>query len=112
MELANQNMINDVAVIKFTFSEIGFEERDMLKESLNKFLQDDTAKYVFNLSKVGFLSSLVISVLIYFSKEIKKKEGQMKLCEFSPEGKEVMEITHLNTIFDIYETQAEAISSF
>jgi len=99
-------------IVRFVFSEIGFKEREELKNELSSLLKEGDNKYIFNLSHVGFLSSLVIATMVFFSKEARGRGGEVKLCELTPEAQQVCQITRLDAVFDIYDTETEAISSF
>jgi anti-anti-sigma regulatory factor len=37
--------------------------------------------------------------------------GSLKICSLSQKLKDVFVVTRLNTVFDVYETEAEAIAS-
>ena len=100
-----------VVVIRFDFNEINLSQREELKKALKKLLNGDS-HFVFNLSKLGFLSSLVIATIVFFAKEIRAKNGDVKLCSLSPESRNVASIIRLDKIFEIFEQEKEALDSF
>ena len=67
-------------------------------------------KFIFDLSEVGFLSSLVIGVLFATHITCKRNEGFLFLSGIShQEVKKMVSITRLDKILTVYETLEEAI---
>jgi len=104
--------INDIDVIRLSFNEINLEEREQLKKDLVSVLAAGTQKFIIDFSKVGFLSSLVIATIVFFAKEVRNKGGDVKLCFLSKEARSVFEVTQLNKIFELYNTDQDAAASF
>ena len=102
----------DISVIRLSFNEINLEQREELKEKLISPLKTNGDKFILNLSKIGFLSSLVITTILFFAKEARQRNSEVKLCEPSKDGQAILQIMHLNKIFEIHETEQEAIASF
>ena len=50
--------IQNVDVIRFCFNEIGLQQREELKKELDSVAPDAGGQIVFNLTGIGFLSSL------------------------------------------------------
>lgn len=69
-------------------------------------------KVILNFSKVEYLSSSVLGKLITFQKRLKSNGGELRLCCIHPTIYEIFEITRLNTLFDIYPTEEEALEMF
>jgi anti-sigma B factor antagonist len=40
------------------------------------------------------------------------RDGRLKICNLSKKLKDIFVITRLNTVFDTYDTEADAIASF
>ena len=65
-----------------------------------------------NFANVEFLSSAALNKLIILDKKSKANAGKMKLCNLKPEIYEVFAITRLNQLFDIKNTESEALAGF
>ena len=102
----------DVSVISFVFNEINLEQREVLKKELTDLTSPEEENYILDLSKVGFLSSLVIATIVFFAKEVRAKGGQVKLCGLSGEAEAVFKLTNLDKIFESYATEHDALDSF
>jgi anti-anti-sigma factor len=58
---------------------------------------------------VGFMSSVVLGLLIRLSKKVAEKGGQIKLCGINNRIYQAFEITGLDKIFDIHQNVDEAL---
>jgi anti-sigma B factor antagonist len=65
-----------------------------------------------NFASVEFLSSAALNKLIILDKKVKGAAGKMRLCNLRPEIYEVFAITRLNQLFDIKNTEADALNGF
>jgi anti-sigma B factor antagonist len=102
----------EITLVRFTFNEINLEEREELKKELQEELNKNGTKYVIDLSKVGFVSSLVIATILFFSREVKAEGGSVKLSGLSKEAYSVFQLTKLDKVFELYDTEEEAVNSF
>ena len=108
----NIKKVRDVTVLGFCFNEINLEQREALKKELNKVLLPGETKFVIDLSGIGFLSSLVIATIVFFAKEVRGKNGEIKLSGLSTEALGILKLTQLDKIFEIYDTEQDAVKSF
>ena len=101
-----------VGIIRFRFNEINLEQREEIKEKLKSFLVSGETRFIIDLSKVGFLSSLVLALIVFFAKEVKEKSGEIKLSGLTSEAVGVFQVTQLDKIFEMYDTEKQALESF
>jgi anti-sigma B factor antagonist len=104
--------VGDVTVVTLTEPRILEQsEIDSVADSIMPLIENgDEPNLVIDFEKVEFCSSAVLGLLIRISKKIYQKNGSLGLCSISSSIFEIFQITRLNTIFDIYETQSEAIA--
>src|ERR1700761_6525113 len=69
-----------------------------------------TSKIILDMTKVGFVSSAGLRVLLMVYRQIKGKNGKIILVGVSDEIKDVMFMTGFITIFEIEKTLDEALS--
>ncbi|MFC1643728.1 STAS domain-containing protein [Candidatus Omnitrophota bacterium] len=104
--------VQDVNVLSFYFNEINLEQREQLKKELSEQLKTGQTQFIIDLSKVGFVSSLVVATIVFFSKEVRSNNGTVKLSGLSGEAFSVFKLTQLDKIFELYETERDALESF
>ena len=104
--------INGVNVARFCFNEIALDQRKEIKDELGGLLEEGEKEFVIDLSRIGFLSSLAIALIVFFSKEVREREGHVKISGLSDEAAGIFEITQLDRIFEVYDTELDAVASF
>ena len=104
--------IGDVSIVRLRFDEISREDRERIKEVLNAQVKNDIKKFIIDLSKVGFISSLLLALILFFSKEIKQCEGLLKVSGLNKEAMSIFQLTNLDRVLDLYETEESALKSF
>ena len=83
-----------------------------LQEAIRELLALGRNQILLNLARVGYIDSLGLGELIAIHITLKKNGGQIKLLHLTQRLRELMTITKLLTVFDVYEDEAEALDSF
>ena len=69
-------------------------------------------KIVLNMNNVTFIDSAGLGTLVAAHHSAKTQGAGLKLCHLGAKFQEVLQITKLLTVFDVYNTEAEAVGSF
>jgi anti-anti-sigma factor len=81
-----------------------------LSDSIFGLLADiQKVNLILDFHHVGFMSSVVLGLLIRLSKKVAEKGGQIKLCGINNRIYQAFEITGLNKVFDIHQSVDEAL---
>ena len=106
--------VGDVTVVRFRDQKIldDLNIQELGQELFRLVEVENNKKLLLNFSVVEFLSSAALGKLITLDKKVKATNGQLKLCRIQPEIYEVFAITKLNRLFDIEETEADALAAF
>lgn len=83
-----------------------------LKERVAALVRDGEKNIVLNLSRLTFVDSSCIGELVACSLVIARMGGTLRLANPARRVQELLLITRLGSIFETYETDAEAIASF
>ena len=65
-----------------------------------------------NLSKVKWISSTGLGILVSARSRYSKEGGMIKLCHPNDRVLGILQVTRLNMIFDVYPNEAEALANF
>lgn len=106
--------VGEVTVIQFKDRQI-LDEGDIQNLGVELFALVEVEKrstLLLNFSSVEFLSSAALGKLISLDKKVKAASGKLKLSNIRPEIYEVFNITRLNRLFDIRDTEADALAAF
>jgi anti-sigma B factor antagonist len=91
---------------------IGGRETDELKQSLTKLLNDGHRRIIVDLGKVDYLNSTALGTLVSAHTSYTKQGAKIKLCNVNKNIKNIFVITKLTLVFDVLESQLDAIASF
>jgi anti-sigma B factor antagonist len=64
---------------------------------------------VVNLGQVNFIDSSGLTSLVAGMRDADKVEGTFRLCNVHPEAKLVFEVTMMDSVFDIYDSEEMAL---
>ena len=83
-----------------------------LRNAIRRLLGEGKNKILLNLGGVGYIDSSGIGELVSSYTAIGKEAGQLKLLNLTQKLQDLLTITKLLTVFDVYESEAEALNSF
>ena len=83
-----------------------------LREAVSDLLETGTRNILIDLGKVTFIDSFGIGQLIGCYVTVTNQGGLLKLCDLSSRMSSILQITKLNTVFEVYPSEAEAMDSF
>jgi anti-anti-sigma factor len=64
---------------------------------------------VVNLGQVNFIDSSGLTSLVAGMRDADKVKGSFRICNVHPEAKLVFEVTMMDSVFEIFDTEAEAL---
>lgn len=83
-----------------------------LRSAVRRLLEENKKKILLNLAKVGYIDSSGIGELVSSYTAINKDNGELKLLNLTQKLQDLLTITKLLTVFDVYESEADALGSF
>ncbi|MCE5198233.1 MAG: STAS domain-containing protein [Armatimonadota bacterium] len=102
-----RTMETDLPIIELE-GEVDVYTAPQLKQQIIGILESGAKELVVDLTKVDYLDSTALGVLIGGLKRMREVDGNMVLICPSPRIRRVFEITGLDKIFDIYNSEEEA----
>lgn len=83
-----------------------------LRTAIRRLLEEGKKKILLNLAKVNYIDSSGIGELVSSFTAIGKENGQLKLLNLTQKLQDLLTITKLLTVFDVYDSEEEALASF
>ncbi|HEX8097549.1 MAG TPA: STAS domain-containing protein [Pyrinomonadaceae bacterium] len=83
-----------------------------LRSAIRRLLEEGKKKILLNLGGVGYIDSSGIGELVSSYTAINKEQGQLKLLNLTQKLRDLLAITKLLTVFDVYENEPEALNSY
>jgi anti-sigma B factor antagonist len=102
----------DVAVLQVSGKLMGGDETKEVHEMVKSLLADGLKKVVIDVSKVKWLNSSGLGMLISCLTSVTSAEGKLKIAGATEKINSLFMITKLITVFDSYETVDRAMATF
>lgn len=102
--------VNDTTISLDLEGEVDVYTAPELRQAIMAQAESNTPRVLVNLEKVEYLDSTGLGILIGGVKRLKEVGGALVLVGPSPRIRRLFEITQLNTIFRITDTEAEALA--
>ena len=83
-----------------------------LRTVIRRLLQEGKKKVLLNLAGVGYIDSSGIGELVSSFTTTNKEGGQLKLLNLTKKLQDLLAITKLLTVFDVFDNEGEALSSY
>jgi len=83
----------------------------LLRETLRSSVNEGERKFILNLGDVSYIDSSGLGELVSSYTTIRNKGGDVKLLKLTSKTKDLLQMTKLLTVFDVYDDEAKAIAS-
>lgn len=101
-----------VVILDIDGKSIGGPDSEVFQTRIQALLDQGRKQVLVNLEKVNWINSTGIGILISGYSVLDKQGGKLKLMHVSERIHNVLKITRLDTIFEYFENEDEAVRSF
>ncbi len=84
----------------------------LLKDKIQSLIQQDRKTLLLDLGGVSYVDSAGLGQLVQVHSTTRNHGGALKILNLTKRLKDLLVVTKLSTVFDSYETEAEALASF
>ena len=82
------------------------------KKTVTRLIEEGRVNLLVDLSSVGFLDSSGLGALVRALTNTQKEGGQTKLLNAGPQIRKLLQMTKLDSVFEIHEDMEAAVTSF
>jgi anti-sigma B factor antagonist len=111
LKIANSE-VDGVTVLELDGRIVLGEESNSLREKLKSLVAAGKTKIVLNVANIKYIDSTGLGTLVAAHVSAKTQGASVRLCHLGQKFHDVLQVTRLLTVFDVYDTQAAAVSSF
>jgi anti-sigma B factor antagonist len=83
-----------------------------IREAVKKLVADGNKKIVLNLGEVTYIDSSGIGELVSAFTTVSNNGGNLKLLNLTKRVQDLLQITKLYTVFEVFNDEASAVASF
>ena len=102
----------DVMVLDMTGKLTIGEGDELLKDKINSLIQQGHKKLILNLEGVPYVDSAGLGEIVRTYTTVSRQGGSLKLMNLTKRIEDLLSIAKLLTVFDTYDSEQEALSSF
>jgi anti-sigma B factor antagonist len=110
MKLAVER-VDDVDIVMLCGQELDASNVTQFKNDIAPVLEV-SAKLVLDMSQVQFIDSSGLGSLLSCLRQVRTRDGDLKLCGILKPVQAVFDLVRMHKIFDIYGTREEAVRAF
>jgi len=102
----------DIRIIKITGRLDPGDGTDQLFDMVQRFAEENEIEFLLDLRSVTYISSTGVGSLIKCYRTVLKQKGHVKLLSPSQSVRNILAISKLDGVFEIFSDEAEALTSF
>ena len=107
-----ERVVDDVTILDLKGKITLGEGDEALKDKINSLAMQDRKHILLNLEGVPYIDSAGLGEVVRTYTTISRQGGQLKLVNLTKRITDLLSITKLLTVFETFETEAEALKSF
>ena len=107
-----ERIIGDVTVLDIVGKLTMDQAAGHLKDKINSLISQQRTRIVVNLKNVPYIDSGGLGQLVASYGSVMKTDGALKLLNVNSRNHDLLSITRLVTLFESFDSEAEAIQSF
>jgi anti-anti-sigma factor len=111
MEISERT-IGDLTVLNVNGRLAESDGDDAFRAALDRLVQLGCTKVLLNMDGVSYIDSCGLGVLVSKYVTLRRREGQLKLCNLGPRCERLLVITKLQAVFETFASEADGIRSF
>jgi len=102
----------EITILTVTGDLVIGEPETTFKKAITRLLEEGRVNLLVDLSAVGFLDSSGLGALVRALTLAQKEGGSAKLLHAGPQVRKLLQMTKLDSVFEIHEDLEGAVSSF
>ena len=83
----------------------------LLRETIRVLVGDGIRNFVLNLGEVTYIDSSGLGELVSLFTTVRNKQGDVKLLNLTAKAKDLLQMTKLLTVFDVYDDENKALTA-
>jgi anti-sigma B factor antagonist len=88
------------------------DESSLLRDEVKKAIADGNKRIVLNLGEVNYIDSGGLGTLVALHTTAHNADGSIKLASLTKRVGDLLQVTKLLTVFEVYNSEYEALESF
>jgi anti-sigma B factor antagonist len=101
-----------IVIIRIVGKTLGGPDATQVSEKMHELINSGKNKLAVDMSSVERMNSSGLGILIGCLMAVRKKSGDIRLFKLQEKPRELLRMTKLNCVFEVFEKEDEAVESF
>jgi len=101
-----------VTIIEMSGKLMGGTDADVFRDLIHEIIEEGKRRVLVDLAGVKWVNSTGVGILITGYTTMRRNRGDMKLLNVSNKIQSILYVTKLNLIFECFDNEDEAVTSF
>jgi len=102
---------NEIMVLNLSGKIMGGDDHELFHSQVKTLISEGYVDVVLNMSKVNWINSTGLGVLVSGFHTVKKNGGQMKICCVSDRIDNILNVTQLKLVFETFDSEEKALAA-
>ncbi len=102
----------EIVIIRIIGKTLGGPDATQVSEKMHELINSGKNKLAVDMSNVERMNSSGLGILIGCLMAVRKNSGDIRLFQLQEKPKELLRMTKLNCVFEVFENEDEAVESF
>jgi anti-sigma B factor antagonist len=107
----NAREVGEVIVVQCSGRIVAGNDAETLRAHISEMMRD-RKDFVLHLGEVAFIDSSGLGTIVRLLTSARRSRGDVKLCNLPRTIESVLNMTNLNRLFDVHDSEESAISAF
>jgi anti-sigma B factor antagonist len=107
-----ERTVGPVVVLDMAGRLVAGESQGRLKDKINSLTMQARLQILLNLGEVSYIDSIGLGELVSSYSTVTRHGGHIKLVNLTDKVQDLIAICRLSTVFETFDSEAEALSSF
>ncbi len=108
----DERVVGDVTILDLKGKMTLGEGDELLREKVSSLVSQGQKKLIMNLDGVPYIDSAGLGEIVRTYTTVSRQGGKLKLLNLTKRIEDLLSITKLLTVFEVYEDEAEALQSY
>ncbi len=107
-----ERVVNDVTILDLKGKITLGDGDEALKDKINSLVLQNRKRILLNLAEVPYIDSAGLGEVVRTYTTVSRQGGQLKLVNLTKRITDLLSITKLLTVFETFDSEAEALKSY
>ncbi len=107
-----QSLQGEIMILHVSGKIMGGPDHEKFQGEIKELISQGHVDVLLNMSKVSWVNSTGLGILVSAFHTLKKNSGRLKICEVNDRIDNILNVAQLKLVFETYEKCDEALASF